>query len=245
MERPPRRAADMDRPREPFLAGSRLSDQKQGNRRGHEPRKLAEKAFQLKPRHEEVQDVLLQLQALAHDWAGARSTLSAKLKSGALPRDVYTRREAVLALSEAKELLNEDASVEVQEAAIEANRLSPDLVPAAAMAARSYVAKGKPKNAVRILKKAWDAQPHPDLAAAFAMIQPDETPHARLKRFQTLVKAHPDHPETKLLLAELNIVAEDFPAARRALGDQHAAVGVDQGAGDDEKKFHRRLSDRW
>ena len=190
-------------------------------------RKLAEKAFQLKPRHEEVQDVLLQLQALAHDWAGARSTLSAKLKSGALPRDVYTRREAVLALSEAKELLNEDASVEVQEAAIEANRLSPDLVPAAAMAARSYVAKGKPKNAVRILKKAWDAQPHPDLAAAFAMIQPDETPHARLKRFQTLVKAHPDHPETKLLLAELNIVAEDFPAARRALGDLAQSPAAD------------------
>ena len=182
-------------------------------------RKLAEKAIALKPKHEETQDVLLKLQAQAHDWAGARSTLSAKLKSGTMPRDVYTRREAVLALSEAREVIDEKASIEAQEKAIGANRLSPDLVPAAAMAARSYVAKGKPRNATRILRKAWEAQPHPDLAAAFAAIEPNETPAERVKRFQALTKIHPDHPETRLLLAELSIVAEDFPEARRALGE--------------------------
>ena len=182
-------------------------------------RKLAEKAFALKPRHEETQDVLLKLQAQARDWSGARTTLNAKLKSGSLPRDVYSRREAVLALSEAREIINDDSSIEVQEKAIEANRLSPDLVPAAAMAARSYVAKGKPRNAVRILKKAWDTRPHPDLAAAFAAIKPDETAAERVTRFATLTSIRPDDPETKLVKAELNIVAEDFPEARRALGD--------------------------
>jgi HemY protein len=182
-------------------------------------RKLAEKAFALKPRHEETQDVLLKLQAQAHDWAGARTTLSAKLKTGSLPRDVYTRREAVLALSEARDILEESAGIEGQERAIEANQLSPDLVPAAAMAARSYVGKGKTRNAVRVLKKAWEAQPHPDLAAAFAAIEPNETALERVKRFTTLTRIHPHDPETRLVLAELNIVAEDFPEARRALGD--------------------------
>ncbi len=188
-------------------------------------RKLAEKAFELKPRHAETQDVLLKLQAQARDWAGARNTLNAKLKSGSLPRDVYTRREAVLALSEAREVIAEDASVESREQAIEANRLSPDLVPAAAMAARSYIAKGKPRNAVRVLKKAWTARPHPDLAAAFAEIEPDETPQQRLKRFAALTRIQPQHPETRLVLAELNIVAEDFPEARRALGDLTETAG--------------------
>ncbi len=181
--------------------------------------KLAEKAFELKPRHEETQDILLKLQAQAHDWSGARNTLNAKLKSGSIPRDLYSRREAVLALSEAQEIFAEGASVESQEQAIEANRLSPDLVPAAALAARSYLAKGKKRNAVRVLKKAWEVQPHPDLAAAFAEIEPDETPVQRVKRFATLTKIQPHHPETRLVLAELNIVAEDFPEARRALGD--------------------------
>lgn len=182
-------------------------------------KKLAEKAFQLKPRHEETQDVLLKLQAQARDWSGARNTLSAKLKSGALPRDVVTRREAVLALSEAQDILSEGASVESQEQAIEANRLSPDLVPAAAMAARSHIAAGKTRKAVRVLKKAWEAQPHPELAAAFAEIEPKESPAERVKRFGTLAKLKPQHPESRLVMAELNIVAEDFPEARRALGD--------------------------
>ncbi|KUJ78013.1 heme biosynthesis protein HemY [Ruegeria marisrubri] len=182
-------------------------------------RKLAEKALALKPRHAETQDVLLQLQTKAQDWAGARSTLTAKLKAGTLPRDVYKRRDAVLALSEAKTLLDETATIEQQEKAIEANRLSPDLVPAAAMAARAYIAKGKPRYATKILKKAWEAQPHPDLAHAFAEIEPNETPEERVRRFTALTRVHPDHPETRLILAELNIVAEDFPEARRALGN--------------------------
>jgi len=181
--------------------------------------KLAERAFALKPKHEEVQDTLLRLQARNADWSGARKTLNAKLKHGALPRDVHKRRDAVLALSEAKGVLDEGKTIEAQEAAIAANKSSPDLIPAAAMAARSHIAQGRPKYAVRILKKAWQAQPHPDLAAAFAEIEPNETAGARLKRFRQLTVLRPEHRETKLLLAELNLAAEDFPEARRSLGD--------------------------
>ena len=181
--------------------------------------KLAEKAFELRPKHAETQDILLRLQSDAGDWSGARATLGAKLKTGALPKDVYRRRDAVLALQQARTVIDDGASIEAREAAIEANRLSPDLIPAAAMAARGYAAKGDRKNATRVLKKAWEVMPHPDLAAAFAEIEPDETPQARLKRFRTLTSLRTDHDETRMLLAELLVVAEDFPAARRALGD--------------------------
>jgi len=176
--------------------------------------KLAEKAFALKPKHVETQDVLLQLQAGKEDWTGARKTLAAKLSSGSLPRDVHRRRDAVLALSEAKNMETDAAATE----AIEANRLSPDLIPAAVMAAKSYIDQDKPRYATRVLKKAWDVHPHPDLAAAFAEIAPDETPEARIKRFTVLTKLNPNDPETKMLLAELHIAAEDFPAARKAMG---------------------------
>jgi len=180
---------------------------------------LAERAFALKPKHEETQDILLKLQAQGSDWAGARKTLAAKLKSGSLPRDVHKRREAVLALSQAAGILDDGNDIEAREAAIEANRLSPDLIPAAVMAARSYVEQDKKRYAVRVLKKAWDVQPHPELAATYALIEPNETPVERIKRFAKLTKAQADHPETKMLNAELNIAAEDFPAARCALGD--------------------------
>ncbi len=181
--------------------------------------KLAERAFAIKPRHDEVQDTLLRLQAEAADYSGARQTLAAKLKHGNLPRDVFRRRDAVLALSQAQSITDDGEAAKAAEAAIRANKTSPDLVPAAAMAARAFVEQGRKRNAIAILKKAWAVAPHPDLAAAFAEIEPEETPAARVKRFAVLTAIMPEHRETKLLKAELNLAAEEFPEARRALGD--------------------------
>jgi HemY protein len=180
---------------------------------------LARKAFELRPEHRPTQEVLLRLQAEAHDWAGARATLGAQRRTGGLPRDVHRRRDAILALSQAAEVAGENLSLAAREAAIEANRLSPDLVPAAVLAAQSYIAAGQHRYAARVLLKAWEAQPHPDLAAAFAEIAPDETPKDRLARFEPLLALRPEHPETRMLRAELLIAAEDFAAAGRALGD--------------------------
>lgn len=90
---------------------------------------LAEKAFALKPRNGEVQDTLLRLQAGDENWAGARKTLAAKLKSGDLPRDVHKRRDAVLAYSEAADAVEAGKMDKAEAHANEANRLAPGLVP--------------------------------------------------------------------------------------------------------------------
>lgn len=209
--------------------------------------KLAQKAFALKPKHEDTQDVLLKLQADKQDWTGARTTLSAKLKHGNLPRDTHKRRDAVLAHAQALAHLQEDETGKAQESAIEANRLSPDLTPAAVMAADGYVAQGQKRAAARLIKKAWATVPHPDLAAAFARIEPDETPAQRIKRFGPLIRGNTD-PEAVMLLTELYLAAEDFPAARRTLGDMAetdpttrsvtlmAAIERGTGAGDEVVK---------
>ena len=190
---------------------------------------LAEKAFAIKPKHVETQDTLLRLQAENSDWKGARATLSAKLKAGQLPRNVHKRRDAVLALSEAKGVFENGQTAEAHDAAIEANRMSPDLIPAAVMAAETYIDKNNARAATRVLKKTWDVSPHPDLAATFAAIAPDETPEERLKRFRVLTKLQPDNPQTKMLIAELNIAAEDFPEARRAITELVAETPTSRG----------------
>lgn len=181
--------------------------------------KLAEKAFALKPTHSDTQDVLLKMQANEGDWTGARKTLGAKLKHGDLPRDIHRRRDAVLALGEAQDRVDAGQEAEARESAIAANRMSPDLVPAAVVASDAYVAQNKPRYATRVIRKAWDRTPHPDLAAAFARIQPNESPADRIKRFRVLTGQHRDHAQVRMLEAELQIAAEDFPAARKALGD--------------------------
>lgn len=181
--------------------------------------KLAEKAFVLKPRNVEMSDTLLQLQARNQNWKGARKTLGAKLKYGSVPRDLHKRRDAILALADAQARIRAGDTDTAHDEAIEAARLAPTLVPAAAMAAKSYVALGKPKNAAKVLKTAWAREPHPDLAAAFAAIEPTETPEARVARFAPLIAQKPADPESRMLQAELEIAAENFPAARKALGD--------------------------
>ena len=149
--------------------------------------KLAQKAFELNPT--EVQDVLLQLQAKSHDWQGARKTAGAKLKQGKIPRDVHKRREAVLALSQAADVIDEENSIE-KRAAIEANNLSPDLVPAAAMAARGISRRASQNWRFASLKRLGKVSTS-DLAAAFSEIAPNETPQERLKRFAQLSKLSP------------------------------------------------------
>jgi len=181
--------------------------------------KLAEKAFALRPRHEKTMDMLFSLQSEKQDWKGARLTLSAKLKARVLPKDVHTRRDAILALAIAREKIEAGDIDAGKSAAIEANHLSPDLIPAAVLTAEMHLLQGGVKAANKVLKKAWISLPHPTLAAAWAEIAPDETPAERRARFQPLLKTNPDHPETKMLASELAIVDQDFPGARKAMGD--------------------------
>lgn len=202
-----------------FVGVQGLLRQKLANGETDTALKLAEKAFALQPRHEGTLDTLFGLQAQARDWGGARKTLAAKVRASALPRDVGKRREAVLSLADARAAMIENAPDKAREAAYAANRLSPTFGPAAALAAELHAQAGERRQATRIVKKAWAEAPHPDLAAAFAAIAPDETPAERRQRFQTLLKIQPDHPETRMVAAELALTDEDFPGARRALGD--------------------------
>jgi len=199
-----------------FVGVQGLIDQRIAAGDSDTARALATKALALQPGHEPTQNTLLGLQTRARDWAGARQTLLAKARTGKLPRDVYRRRDAVLALQQAAAMGAGEPALDL---AIEANKLSPELVPAAVRAAEAKIARGKTSAAAKILKAAWKAQPHPELAQAFAAVVPTETPAARIKRFEKLLGLTPDHDETRLTRAELLIAAEDFPAARRALGD--------------------------
>lgn len=209
----------LDDPRSRFVAIQGLIRAELALGDTEKARALAAKALDMQPAHEATQNTLLKLQTEAEDWKGARKTLEVKKSSGLLPRDVYRRRDAVLALQEADALAAKDNLPRAREAAIEANRLSPDLVPAAVAAAQALVAQGNSSAATRAIKRAWKTMPHPELAAAFAAIEKDETPRQRLSRFEKLLKLHPQADETRLLRAELLLTAEDFPAARRALGD--------------------------
>lgn len=176
--------------------------------------KLAQHAFTLKPKSPEVMSTLFGLQSTEDDWSGARETLGAMTRANALPRDIAHRREAVLMLAEAHAAIDDDNTEKARDLALRANKKSPGLAPAAVMAARLTAKSDSSRRAARILKEAWRQAPHPDIAAAFAELVPEETPAERRKRFRDLTKSAPDHVETRMLEAELALADNDFVEAK-------------------------------
>ena len=181
--------------------------------------RLARRAFVLQPKENGTLDSLLGLQAQIGDWRGARDTLRAKTKAGHLPKDVSARREAVLLLADARVAHDEGEDERARKAVMEAVKKAPGLAPAAALATELLAKAGQSRKASRVAIDAWRKSPHPSIAAAFAAIEPDESPDERKTRFANLTAAAPDHPETRMLSAELELAANRFDAAHKALGD--------------------------
>jgi HemY protein len=128
------------------------------------------------------------------------------------PRHAETQ-DTLLGLQARADKLDQATATKV----LAANRKSPDLVPGAVLAARAKTEQGARKAADRIIKRAWESGAHPELAAAFAAIVPNESPAERRRRFEPLIARFPDDPEARMLAAELALADEDFPGARRAM----------------------------
>ena len=108
---------------------------------------------------------VLDYRCAAADWSGALDALD-RMKP-ALEKPDHRRKRAVLLTARAL-ALNESDRGGARAAVLEAVKLAPDLVPAAALAGRRLAEAGEQRKARKILEKAWAANPHPDLAEAHA-----------------------------------------------------------------------------
>lgn len=177
-------------------------------------RQFAEKAVERNPGLPWSVTALFELQCNAGDWDGALKTLEVARRHKQVDRETAERRRAVLLTALARE--NGDTA-QARELALEANKLAPGLVPAAAMASRALVAQGNISKAGRILVKAWELSPHPDLALAYAHLRPGDSPHERLKRVKSLAAHAPGSPEGPVAVAGAAVEAREWEEARSAL----------------------------
>jgi HemY protein len=76
---------------------------------------------------------------------------------------------------------------------------------------------GQMRRARKLLEEAWAHHPHPELAAAFADLQPDETAAARRERFRKLAALKPDHEESHIALAQAAMACGDWDDAKAQL----------------------------
>ncbi|SHI14820.1 heme biosynthesis protein HemY [Bradyrhizobium erythrophlei] len=177
---------------------------------------LAEEALKLAPASTWASQAVLGFRCAKGDWSGALAILDNNLASGLIDKAAYRRQRGVLLTARALELETVDRD-RSRECVMEAIKLAPTLVPAAALAGKYQSEAHQVRRAMRIVEMAWLAQPHPDLADAYAHVKLGDSARQRLVRVETLAAKAPGHLESALAVARAAIDASEFARAREVL----------------------------
>ncbi|MHC4050913.1 heme biosynthesis HemY N-terminal domain-containing protein [Bradyrhizobium sp. 25ACV] len=181
---------------------------------------IAEEAIKLSPSSTWASQAVLGFRCARGDWSGALAILDSNLSAGLIDKQAYRRQRGVLLTARALELATMDRDV-ARESVLEAVKLAPTLVPAAVLAAKFDSEAHQVRRAMKRVEAAWLANPHPDLADAYAHVKLGDTAWHRLQRVETLAAKTPadksGHIEGQLAIARAAIDASEFARAREVL----------------------------
>lgn len=177
---------------------------------------IADEALKLSPSSTWASHAVLGFRCARGDWDGALSILDRNQSSGLLDKATYRRQRGVLLTARALELEKVDRD-RARESAMEAIKLAPTLVPAAVLASKFESEAHQVRRSMRIVETAWLAEPHPDLADAYAHVKLGDSARQRLVRVETLAAKTPGHVEGALAIARAAIDASEFARAREML----------------------------
>ena len=177
---------------------------------------VAEEALKLAPSSSWASHAVLGFCCAKGDWAGALKILDNNQSAGLIDKATYRRQRGVLLTARALEFEKVDRDLS-RTSVTEAIKLAPTLVPAAVLASKFESEAHQVRRSMRIVETAWLAQPHPDLADAYAHVKLGDSARQRLVRVQTLAAKAPGHIEGALAIARAAIDASEFAMAREAL----------------------------
>ena len=177
---------------------------------------IAEEALKTAPASTWASQAVLGFRCAEGDWTGALTILESNLDSGLIDKAVYRRQRGVLLTARAIELEKLDRDLS-RDSIMEAIKLAPTLVPAAVLASKYQSEAHQIRRSMRIVEAAWVANPHPDLADAYAHVRLGDSARQRLVRVETLAQKTPGHFEGTLAVARAAIDASEFARARGVL----------------------------
>jgi HemY protein len=177
---------------------------------------IAEEALKTSPLSAWAAQAVLGFRCARGDWMGALAILDTNLASGQIDKETWRRQRGLLLTARALELETTDRDLS-RDVVTEAVKLAPTLVPAAVLAAKYQSEAHQIRRAMRLVEAAWLAQPHPDLADAYAHVKLGDSARQRLVRIETLAAKMPGHFESRLAVARAAIDASEFGKAREAL----------------------------
>lgn len=196
---------------------------------------LAERAHALRPKTPWVLSSLLELQVRSGAWNAAQGTLTEASKRKLVTGEPARHQQAVLLYerSRAAEAAGHDA--EALALAAKAQDVAPEFAPAAVQRAQLLHRAGRDRAAAKAIEAAWRYRPHPSLSEAYGALFSGDTLLARVKRFEKLAAANPDHAESHIAIAQAALAAQLWGEARRhleAAGARLALASKGSTAGD-------------
>ena len=183
---------------------------------------MAEEALKVAPNSSWASHAVLGFRCAQSDWDGALALLDNNHAAGLIETAPYRRSRGVLLTARALDLEVRDRDL-ARKSAMEAIKFAPQLVPAAVLAAKFYSEDNQVRRAMRAIEVAWNANPHPDLAEAYAHVRLGDSARERLARVEMLAQKMPDDRESRLALARAAVEASEFDRAREALAPLIAA----------------------
>jgi HemY protein len=178
---------------------------------------LARRAVRASPNADWAVKALFDLLTKEQQWTEALPLVDRLESLLLIDQTTGVRYRAVLNTLMARERLDARDAAAARSLARRAFRGMPSFAPGALAATTTAQALGHSREARRVLEQAWQVAPHPELAKAYADLEPGEPPAERLRRFARLERRNPGHPETLLTIAELAIGARQFARARELL----------------------------
>jgi HemY protein len=188
---------------------------KQGDR--DSARDHAARALALQPGADTLAATLFDLQMEAGQLAEAELTLAVARRHEVLPGADLARRRALVLFARAEQADKAGNAGAALSLALDARDAEPGFVPAVALAARLYRARGKARKADSLIRSAFRVAPHPMLVAEWAAAVPAASPLERVKRMQILAEDNPAATDAHVALAEAALAARLWGQARTHL----------------------------
>lgn len=176
-----------------------------------------EELLKLRPKHIPTLVLAADIFSYHRRWQEALQLIADARKRLTLSSQQARRLSALVYVEQAQIMLKENNRSSAIELLKEATSKDPSVTTAAILLADNYLQNDKISDATNVLRKAWAAQPHPELAALIEKTLVALPPEKRLKKIQDILKPHADTQEGLLATAKSAIAAKDWALARQCL----------------------------
>lgn len=195
-----------------------------------EAERQAEKLRRLKPKTPWLCLVRFELAAHRRNWREAGAALAEASTYRLIDASLSRNHQAAILVAASEADALHGRFKQALEAAERAVKLAGDWLPATMALAEAQRAAGHDRTAWRTIERAWERNPHEQLAALVMKFGRGGKPLENYKRMERLTRRNADHPVCQLALAEAALDADLWGEARRSLlalvSRKNAARGV-------------------